>query len=62
MKLPRKLKKAYKILLLKKEEIQYYWKTSEVRIDELTRNHAYSKKLPTLGNKSITSFKLKNNG
>ncbi len=62
MKLPRKLKKAYKILLLKKEEIQSYWRTSEVRIDELTCNHTYSKKLPTLGNKSITCFRLQNNG
>lgn len=55
IKISRKLKKSFKKLFLKTHDM---WKASEVHLDGLTTGYRHASKVLTIGNKSLTAFRL----
>lgn len=55
-KLPRKIKKALKLLILKDKD--HLWKTKDVRIIGFKKNSRYKEKSPTIKGITVTHYCL----
>lgn len=58
IKLPRKLKKALKKAVLRPYEVGTVWKTKELKILGIQKHYHNWKKLPTVGNITVTRTEL----
>lgn len=56
IKLPRKMKKAFKKMILIGKDPA--WKTKHVRINHVTRYSRYYKRSPTIGSYTVTGYSL----